>query len=67
MSFMLLRALIGATVIFAITWFLKRRDSHKTLPPGPPGKLIIGNISDLPAPGTQDWVHWLKHKQLYGV
>jgi hypothetical protein len=37
------------------------------LPPGPKGKPIIGNLLDLPAPGTQEWQHWLKHKDLYGM
>ncbi|CAL5871895.1 uncharacterized protein PFLUO_LOCUS6150 [Penicillium psychrofluorescens] len=27
---------------------------------------IVGNIMDLPPKGVQDWVHWLKHKTLYG-
>lgn len=67
MSFIFLKVVIGATVIFATTWLLRKRDAKKKLPPGPSGKPVIGNISDLPAPGTQDWMHWLKHKQLYGV
>lgn len=36
------------------------------LPPGPKGLPIIGNLLDLPAGGTQEWQHWLKHKDLYG-
>ncbi|CAI7597243.1 unnamed protein product [Penicillium glandicola] len=36
------------------------------LPPGPPGKPIIGNLLDFPKPGCKEWEHWLKHKDLYG-
>ncbi|KAL4914581.1 cytochrome P450 [Aspergillus aurantiobrunneus] len=32
----------------------------------PPPKLLIGNLGDLPPPGQQDWVHWLKYKASYG-
>jgi len=36
------------------------------LPPGPKRKFLIGNLLDLPKPGEQEWVHWNKHKDLYG-
>lgn len=36
------------------------------LPPGPKQKPIIGNLKDLPSPDQQDWMHWLKFKELYG-
>lgn len=36
------------------------------LPPGPKGLPLVGNVADLPPPGTQEWVHWRKHKDLYG-
>ncbi|KAK1454817.1 cytochrome P450 [Colletotrichum melonis] len=36
------------------------------LPPGPKGLPIVGNVNDLPKPGELDYVHWLKHKELYG-
>ncbi|GCB27763.1 O-methylsterigmatocystin oxidoreductase [Aspergillus awamori] len=36
------------------------------LPPGPKGKPIIGNLSDLPPPDTPEWQHWLEHKKRYG-
>jgi hypothetical protein len=51
-------------------YFLKRTMLDKTvpgpLPPGPRRKPILGNITDLPPKGEQDWMHWVKHKQLYG-
>ncbi|CRL20874.1 Cytochrome P450 [Penicillium camemberti] len=37
-----------------------------SLPPGPPRKPIIGNLFDFPKPGSKEWEHWLKHKDLYG-
>ncbi|KAL3458739.1 putative cytochrome P450 oxidoreductase OrdA-like protein [Aspergillus heterothallicus] len=36
------------------------------LPPGPKPLPLVGNLRDLPAPDTEEWVHWLKHKDLYG-
>ncbi|KAL4773894.1 cytochrome P450 [Aspergillus nidulans var. acristatus] len=36
------------------------------LPPGPPPKLLIGNLRDLPSPDRKNWVHFLQHKDLYG-
>ncbi|CEJ61367.1 hypothetical protein PMG11_09902 [Penicillium brasilianum] len=36
------------------------------LPPGPRPKPILGNITDLPPKGEREWVHWMKHKELYG-
>jgi hypothetical protein len=56
-------------VIFAVTGILyifTRRKNAKTLPPGPKGLPILGNISDMPPPGMPECHHWLKHKDLYG-
>lgn len=36
------------------------------LPPGPKGLPVVGNVNDLPKAGELDYVHWLKHKELYG-
>ncbi|RAH51118.1 cytochrome P450 [Aspergillus brunneoviolaceus CBS 621.78] len=36
------------------------------LPPGPPRKLFLGNLRDLPKHGCKQWEHWYKHKALYG-
>ncbi|KAI0068104.1 cytochrome P450 oxidoreductase [Artomyces pyxidatus] len=40
-----------------------RRYSHP-LPPGPRGIPFIGNILDLPK--DYEWIHWAKHRGLYG-
>jgi hypothetical protein len=61
-----MNAVLGAVLIYVVKALLTRRKYAGSLPPGPVGKPIVGNISDLPPPGAQDWMHWLKHKELYG-
>lgn len=63
---MIWSVIVGVLLILATKWLFTSREPTRPLPPGPPGKPIVGNISDLPAPGTQDWLHWMKHKELYG-
>jgi len=38
-----------------------------SLPPGPKPKPLIGNLLDLPKTGELEYMHWLKHKSLYGA
>lgn len=62
-------ASLGYLVIVAITlglYLILRGRKQPNLPPGPKGRFLIGNLLDLPPPGTQEWQHWLKHKDLYG-
>ncbi|KAJ5520439.1 Cytochrome P450 E-class group I [Penicillium fimorum] len=54
-----LGALYGAKVL------LTRQRPHP-LPPGPKPIPVLGNIYDLPPSGTQDWMHWFQHKEVYG-
>ncbi|KAJ6007266.1 hypothetical protein N7540_011242 [Penicillium herquei] len=65
-SQMIAGAVLLVSILYATKLFLSRKKTPGPLPPGPVGKPILGNIADLPPPGTQDWVHWLKHKELYG-
>lgn len=63
---------LALVVLSALVWLvlrssalLKTRQQTK-LPPGPPRKLLIGNLGDLPSPDERKWYFWLKHKALYG-
>lgn len=60
-------AVLGAIILYIAKLWIFRKKASGPLPPGPVGKPLLGNISDLPAPGSQDWIHWLKHKELYGM
>jgi hypothetical protein len=62
-SFSLLLTILG---IYIAKRILFRKKSSAPLPPGPKPKPIVGNLSDLPPAGVQEWKHWLKHKDLYG-
>ena len=39
---------------------------RQALPPGPKPKFLIGNFLDLPKSGELEYMHWLKHRDLYG-
>ncbi|KAJ5753209.1 hypothetical protein N7520_010126 [Penicillium odoratum] len=62
----LLNAILGLLALYITKLWVNRKRPLGPLPPGPPPKPIVGNIADLPPPGVQDWMHWLKHKDLYG-
>ncbi|EJC98992.1 cytochrome P450 monooxygenase [Fomitiporia mediterranea MF3/22] len=59
----LILALVG---LYVVKSFLNGRRFPAPLPPGPKGKPLIGNLKDLPSVGEQEWLHWDKHKYLYG-
>ncbi|CAI7669989.1 unnamed protein product [Penicillium palitans] len=56
------------TIILGLVLILRTFTNKGTNPsPGPKGKFLIGNLFDLPSSGAQEWLHWLKHKDLYGT
>ncbi|KAI0016275.1 cytochrome P450 [Xylariomycetidae sp. FL0641] len=57
---------VGLTLLGALKLVTIWRSSSRPLPPGPKPWPLIGNISDMPKPGEQEWIHWLKHKDVYG-
>ncbi|PKY03509.1 cytochrome P450 [Aspergillus campestris IBT 28561] len=58
--------LLGLAVLYVLKQLLSSRTNRTPLPPGPKGKFLIGNLGDLPPPGTKDWEHWAKFKESYG-
>lgn len=63
----LLSIVLGVLTLYVTKALWTRKKSSKSLPPGPPGMPILGNIADLPPVGVQDWMHWIKHNDLYGM
>lgn len=60
---------IIALMVAVGTWGMRRTWKGRIrlpLPPGPPRKLFLGNLRDLPKHGCKQWEHWYKHKALYG-
>lgn len=63
----LVLAAAGLASLYLAGILFSRASSRASLPPGPKPLPIVGNVRDLPASGSPDWVHWLKHKELYGT
>lgn len=57
--------LLSSSLISVILYRLSKK-KPRNLPPGPPGKFLIGNLHDLPPPGVPEYQHWLPHKDAYG-
>jgi len=58
--------LVAVGILYVANTTLFRKRSRAPLPPGPKPKPIVGNLTDLPPEGVQEWQHWFKHKELYG-
>ncbi|OOQ83920.1 O-methylsterigmatocystin oxidoreductase [Penicillium brasilianum] len=62
----LLLGLLGLLALYVMKRTMLERKLPGPLPPGPRPKPLLGNLTDLPPKGEQDWIHWVKHKELYG-
>ncbi|KAL3462651.1 cytochrome P450 [Aspergillus heterothallicus] len=65
MYLVLLAAGLASLYILSLV-FHRASASTRPLPPGPKPLPLIGNVRDMPEPGAPDWLHWLKHKSIYG-
>jgi hypothetical protein len=60
-------AILAVAIVSSyLIWRLYTKSKSLPLPPGPKGLPIVGNLYDLPPEGTVDFLHWIKHRDLYG-
>lgn len=59
-------AIVGLFAAYFLNRLLRSPKHVLPLPPGPKGLPLLGNLNDLPKPGTLECHHWLTHKDLYG-
>ncbi|PNP78879.1 hypothetical protein FNYG_07744 [Fusarium nygamai] len=63
-SIVIVTAILASLSLFLVKHVL--RPQKPPLPPAPKGLPLLGNIRDLPPPGTLEWPHWQSHKEKYG-
>jgi hypothetical protein len=59
-------AALGVVALYVVVRYLLAKRHKLPLPPGPKGLPILGNIKDMPKANELEWIHWLKHKDIYG-
>lgn len=67
-DFNLFDVVLGCVGLYTLKrlYYSSCAEGRPPLPPGPKPKLIIGNLLDMPPAGQLEWLHWAKHKHLYG-
>ncbi|OAP59384.1 hypothetical protein AYL99_06682 [Fonsecaea erecta] len=53
-------------LVYKVFFTNSQSKGNHSLPPGPKPRLLVGNLPDLPPAGAKEWLHWIKHKELYG-
>lgn len=59
-------ALLACLGLYIVKRLLTKPSSRPPLPPGPKPLPLLGNLLDLPAPGSEEWLHWAKYKEKFG-
>ena len=65
MALRLLFVLVTIAILLASRYFLRRRGKH--FPPGPKGRLLIGNLPDLPQDNAENINTFVKWREAYGT
>ncbi|KAG5649957.1 hypothetical protein H0H81_001313 [Sphagnurus paluster] len=62
-SHLIVLGLSGGLAVVVLRLIAQKIRNH-SLPPGPDGLPIVGNMFDMPK--DYEWEHWAKHRELYG-
>lgn len=66
-SFLLVDLAVGCVAVYLVKSLISRSNANALpKPPGPKAIPLIGNVLDIPIGEEKQWLHWQKHKRLYG-